>query len=45
LLQPAMGAEAIWWSFPVGSIASAVIAFVYYRWGGWRAHALMASNI
>jgi len=45
LLQPALGAEAIWWSFPVGSGASVVLAFAYYRWGGWRRHALMASSI
>jgi putative MATE family efflux protein len=45
LLQPAMGADAIWWSFPVGASASAVLAYAYYRWGGWRAHALMASSL
>jgi Na+-driven multidrug efflux pump len=45
LLQPAMGADAIWWSFPVGASASALLAFVYYRWGSWRAHELMSSSI
>jgi putative MATE family efflux protein len=29
-------AEAIWWSFPVASIASLVLAAAYYRFGGWR---------
>jgi putative MATE family efflux protein len=35
-LQPCLGASAIWWSFPVGSISSALLAFAYYRWGRWR---------
>lgn len=40
-LQPMMGAAAIWWSFPLGSFASALLAFAYYRWGGWRRNTLM----
>lgn len=36
LFEPALGADAIWWSFPVGSAVSAALAFAYYRWGGWR---------
>jgi len=43
LLQPQLGASAIWWSFPLGSLASAVLAFAYYRWGGWRRHAPLNS--
>jgi len=35
-LQPLLAAKAIWWSFPVGSISSAGLAFAYYRWGRWR---------
>jgi Na+-driven multidrug efflux pump len=30
------GAVAIWWSFPISSTASASLAFLYYRYGGWR---------
>lgn len=30
------GADAIWWSFPASSIASAVLAWLYYKYGGWR---------
>lgn len=30
------GAEAIWWSFPVGSVVSLVLALLYYKFGGWR---------
>ena len=40
-LQPVLGAGAIWWSFPLGSVASAILAFAYYRWGGWRRNTLM----
>jgi len=30
------GADAIWWSFPLGTITSAVLTTLYYRFGGWR---------
>jgi putative MATE family efflux protein len=29
-------ADAIWWSFPVSATLSATLAFLYYRYGGWR---------
>ncbi|OJY27017.1 MAG: MATE family efflux transporter [Myxococcales bacterium 68-20] len=29
-------ADAIWWSFPLGSITSMVLSIAYYRYGGWR---------
>jgi putative MATE family efflux protein len=29
-------ADAIWWSFPISSVASMVLAVSYYRFGGWR---------
>jgi putative MATE family efflux protein len=28
--------DAVWWSFPVSSVLSAVLAVVYYKYGGWR---------
>jgi len=28
--------DAVWWSFPVSSLLSAIMAFLYYRFGGWR---------
>jgi putative MATE family efflux protein len=31
-----LGADAIWWSFPFGSIVSVSLAYLYYRRGGWR---------
>jgi putative MATE family efflux protein len=40
-LMPRLGADAIWWSFPLGSLASMLMALGYYRWGHWRrAHML-----
>ncbi|WP_130620746.1 MATE family efflux transporter [Dyella amyloliquefaciens] len=36
-----LGADSIWWSFPLGSLASMLMAMGYYKWGGWRrAHML-----
>lgn len=35
-LLPMMGADAIWWSFPAGSIVSIILTVAYYRWGKWR---------
>jgi putative MATE family efflux protein len=36
-----LGADAIWWSFPLGTITSAILTSLYYRYGGWRrAHML-----
>ncbi len=29
-------ADAIWWSFPISSVLSALLAFLYYKFGGWR---------
>ncbi|EYS87079.1 multidrug transporter MatE [Cupriavidus sp. SK-4] len=36
VLGPRIGAEAIWWSFPLGSVVSVVLAAGYYRFGNWR---------
>ena len=35
-LEPSLGEAAIWWSFPMGTANSALLAWAYYRWGGWR---------
>ena len=43
ILQPLLGPAAIWWSFPVGTFASTLLAYGYYRWGRWREHAPMSS--
>lgn len=36
MLRGALGADAIWWSFPLGAIVSTVLGILYYRYGGWR---------
>ena len=36
LAYPHIGQEAVWWSFPVGSVISAVSALLYYLYGPWR---------
>jgi putative MATE family efflux protein len=33
---PHWGAEALWWSFPAGSVASLVMQTLYYRSGRWK---------
>ncbi len=40
LLRPTLGADALWWSFPAGSMATLVGAALYYRYGPWRRGAL-----
>jgi putative MATE family efflux protein len=37
LLTERLGADAIWWSFPASSLVALLLAFAYYKWGGWRA--------
>lgn len=37
------GADAVWWSFPVGSSVSMVLSALYYRYGGWRKARMLAS--
>ena len=41
-LTPSLGADAIWWSFPVGSLASILMIVAYYRHGHWRQARMMA---
>lgn len=36
LARPLLGADALWWSFPVGSVSTVVLAGVFYRYGPWR---------
>jgi len=36
LMEPRLGVDAIWWSFPVGFVAATLLTAAYYRWGGWR---------
>jgi putative MATE family efflux protein len=36
LMQPRIGVDAIWWSFPISAVCSMVLALLYYRFGNWR---------
>jgi putative MATE family efflux protein len=44
-LAPHWGEDAIWWSFPVGSIAGVVLGVLYYRFGDWRKVQLMGGRV
>ncbi len=33
---PSLGADALWWAFPAGSVASVVLTALYFQFGGWR---------
>jgi putative MATE family efflux protein len=33
---PTLGADALWWAFPAGSLASLALTVVYFQFGGWR---------
>jgi len=35
-MQPVLGVDALWLAFPVGSIATLIMAAAYYRFGNWR---------
>ena len=45
LLAPKLGADSIWWSFPLGSLASMLMAMAYYKWGGWRRARMLSTPI
>ena len=36
VLEPHLGADAIWLSFPAGSATTLLLAGGYFLWGGWR---------
>ncbi|MER9340175.1 MULTISPECIES: MATE family efflux transporter [unclassified Mesorhizobium] len=39
-----IGEEALWWSFPAGSMTSLVLAAAYYRFGRWRSLHMIESR-
>ena len=41
-LQPVLGVDAIWWSFPVSAACAMLLSLGYYRWGGWRQARMLA---
>ncbi|MGH6986647.1 MAG: MATE family efflux transporter [Caulobacteraceae bacterium] len=36
LMIPRFGENAIWWSFPLGTITSAILTSIYYKTGIWK---------
>lgn len=44
LLQPWLGIDALWWSFPIGSALSLILTAAYYRFGSWRDINVLASG-
>jgi putative MATE family efflux protein len=44
LLQPYFGVEAVWWSFPVGTLTSSALTALYYRYGGWRKSRMLEAD-
>ena len=42
-LIPAHGAEAIWWSFPVGTSCAVTLVALYYKFGNWRHNTMLAN--
>lgn len=35
-LRPMLGVDALWWSFPVGSVMTVTLAGLFYAYGPWR---------
>ncbi len=44
-MQGRLGVDAIWWSFPVSSTLSVLLAIAYYRFGGWRKAHMAEGNV
>ncbi len=44
VLRAHFGADAVWWSYPIGSAATLVLSVAYYRFGRWR-HAHMLKPV
>ena len=36
LMRGTLGVDALWWSFPAGSIASVLLSIAFYLYGPWR---------
>ena len=38
-------ADAIWWSFPIGSGTSMLLLVAYYRFGGWKKARMLEDQV
>jgi putative MATE family efflux protein len=39
-----IGSDAIWWSFPLGSLVSMLLSIAYYRFGNWRSARMLPAG-
>jgi putative MATE family efflux protein len=44
-LEPRLGADAIWISYPAASTVTLLLAFAYFRWGGWRNSRMLSTTM
>lgn len=44
-LQPWLGADAIWWSFPASALCAMLMSMAYYRWGHWRQARMLPADL
>lgn len=44
VLEPCLGSDSIWWSFPAGSIVAMTLSMAYYRFGRWREISLLGAK-
>ncbi|MFD1612351.1 MATE family efflux transporter [Sphingomonas tabacisoli] len=42
LFRPLLGTDALWLSFPAGSVVTTLMAAWFYKYGGWRKNRMMA---
>lgn len=43
-MQPTLGVDAIWWSFPASALCAMLLSLAYYRWGNWRSARMLADD-
>jgi putative MATE family efflux protein len=36
--------DAVWWSFPLSSVLSSILALLYYKYGGWRRARMLSTG-
>jgi putative MATE family efflux protein len=39
------GADSVWWSFPLSSAFAAILAVLYYKYGGWRSAHMQSAPV
>jgi len=44
-LLPYFGPDVLWWSFPVGSLFTLMLAVLYYRFGNWRGATMVSETV